>query len=176
MCLDRFRQTAYLLLCVNHAPHRKETCNVYKNATFGADGARALVLTATLAWAEGLGLGETKEQLKLKYDLSVVDHGTGRVTVSLTIADQGRLKPLDSVELAIPSKDGTGYFDLAVSLATKTVDGKLLVSVHLKRELAERAEIHLKTSSLDGKQEPLTWYYHAIPIAEYIKKGERKKD
>jgi hypothetical protein len=134
----------------------------------------ALVLTADLAWAEGLGLGETKEQLNLKYDVSVVDHGTGRVTVNLTIADEGRLKPLDSVDLVVPSKDGTGFVDLALSLATREVDGKRSVSVHLKRELAERAEIHLRTSSLDGKQEPLTWYYHAIPIAEYIKNGDRK--
>jgi hypothetical protein len=42
--------------------------------------------------------------------------------------------------------------------------------------LAERAEIWLKTSSLDGKREALTWYYHAIPIAEYIKNGEQKED
>jgi hypothetical protein len=46
----------------------------------------------------------------------------------------------------------------------------------LKRELAERAEIQLKTSSLDGKQQALTWYYHVIPIAEYLKNGEQKKD
>ena len=136
----------------------------------------ALVLTAGLAWGEGLQLGETKEQLKLKYDVSLTDHGTGRVTVNLTIADQGRLKPLTSVDLGIPSRDGTGYSDLAVSLAAKTVDGKLLVSVHLKKGLAERAEIDLKTSTLDGKRDALTWYYHAIPIAKYVKNGERKKD
>lgn len=134
----------------------------------------ALVLAACFAWAEGLGLGETKEQLRLDYRVSVVDHGTGRVTVNLTIADEGRLKPLDSVDLVVPSKDGTNCVDLSLSLATREVDGKRSVSVHLKRELAERAEIHLRTSSLDGKQEPLTWYYHAIPIAEYIKNGERK--
>ncbi len=136
----------------------------------------AIVLAANLAWAEGLGLAETKEQLKLKYDVSSADHGTGRVTVNLTIADEGRLKPLDSVDLVIPSKDGTGFVDLSLSLATRKVDGKLLVSVHLKKELAERAEIQLRTLSLDGKKEALTWYYHAIPIAKYIKNGERKKD
>ena len=136
----------------------------------------ALVLAANLAWALGFQLGETKEQLKLKYDVSLQDHGTGRVTVNLTIADHGRLKPLNSVDLVIPSKDGTGYVDLALSLATREVAGKEVVRVHLKRELAEQAEIHLKTSSLDGKQTPLTWYYHVIPIAEYIKNGEQKKD
>lgn len=136
----------------------------------------AIVLVAGLAWAEGLGLGQTKEQLKLQYDVLLVDHGTGRVTVNLTIADQGRLKPLKSVELVIPSKDGTGFVDLALSLATREVDGKLLASVHLARELAERAEIHLTTSSLDGKKEALTWYYHVIPIARYMKTAEEKKN
>jgi len=134
----------------------------------------ALVLGADPAWAEGFQLGETKEQLKLKYGVLLTDHGTGRVTVTLTIADEGRLKPLNSVDLGIPSKDGTGYFDLALSLATRKVDGKQVVSVHLKRELAERAEFDLKTSTLDGKQEALTWYYHKIPIAEYLKTGEKQ--
>ena len=124
----------------------------------------------------GFQLGETKEQLRLKYDVSSVDHGTGRVTVNLTIADEGRLKPLDSVDLVIPSNDGTGFVDLSLPLATRKVGGKLLASVHLKRELADRAEIQLRTSTLDGKKEALTWWYHVIPIAKYIKNGEQKKD
>lgn len=57
-----------------------------------------------------------------------------------------------------------------------------LATVHLKQDLAVRAVIRLTTSSLDGKQEPLTWYFHSIPIAKYIKDnkqkvhGEQKKD
>ena len=83
----------------------------------------AIILAANLAWAMGFLLGETKEQLKLKYDVSLVDHDTGRVTVKLTIVDQGRLKPLDAVELVVPSKeknkDGSSYFDLSVELAMR---------------------------------------------------------
>jgi len=135
----------------------------------------AIVLAANLAWAMGEQLGETKEQLKLKYDVSSMDHGTGRVTVNLTIVDQGKLKPLDSVYLVIPSKDGTGYVDLSLSLATREVDGKLLVRVHLKRELASRAEFQLRTLTSDGKQSALTWYYHSIPLAGYIKAAESKR-
>jgi len=139
----------------------------------------AVVLAANVAWAMGFRLRETKEQLGLKYDVSVVDHGTGRVTVNLTIADQGRLKPLDSVDLVIPNKEnkeGTGFVDLSVALASKEVDGKRSVSVHLTREWAERAEIQLRTSSLDGKQLGLTWYYHAIPLAGYLKVVKRKEN
>ena len=136
----------------------------------------AIVLSANLAWALGLELGESKEQLKLKYDVSVVDHGTGRVTITLTIADEGRLAPLDrGVELLIPSKEGTGYVDLSVSLNRRKVEGKQVVSVHLTKELAERASIQLNTDTLDGKVAPLTWYYHSIPIARYLKPEEPKK-
>lgn len=88
----------------------------------------AIILPASLAWALGERLGETKEQLKLKYDVSVKDHGTGRVTIVLTIADQGRLKPLNSVDLVIPGKgrrkNRGGYVDLSVALAIREVDGK----------------------------------------------------
>jgi hypothetical protein len=145
-----------------------------------------IVLPVNLVWAMGEQLGETKEQLKLKYDVSVTDHGTGRVTVVVTIADQGRLKPLTSVDLVVltdeaykASKSGrgnSGFVDLLAALATTTVDGKQVVRVHMLRELAERAQIQLKTRTLDGKSEPLTWYYHVIPIAKYLKDGKQKND
>jgi hypothetical protein len=135
----------------------------------------AVLLTATPAWPLGFQLGETKEQLKLQYEVAATDHGTGRVTINLTIADQGRLKPLDrGVYLVIPNDDGTRFVDLSISLAIREVDGKQVVSVHLLKELAERAEIQLKTSTLDGRQEPLTWYYHTIPIADYLD-GDKAK-
>lgn len=129
----------------------------------------AVFLPVSPAWALGHGLGETKEQLKLDYEVVATDHRTGRVTVNLTISDQGRLKPLRSVDLVIPGADKTGYVDLSVSLATTKVDGKLHARVHLLRELAERAEIQLRTGTLDGRQQPMTWYYYSIPIADYLK-------
>src|SRR5438552_15196913 len=128
----------------------------------------ALLLTADRAWALEFILGQTKEELKLKYDVTVVDHGTGRVTVVLTIADEGRLKPLDTVDLMIPMETGSGSVDLEVSLATREVDGKRVVRVHLRKDWAERAQIWLKTSSFDGKK--LTEReIHPIPISEYLK-------
>jgi hypothetical protein len=138
-----------------------------------------IVLPASLVWALEFQLGETKDQLKLKYDVSVTDHGTGRVTVVLSIADQGRLKPLNSIDLVIPSKEqikngGTGRPDLSLSLAIREVEGKQVARVHLLRDLAERVEIHLKTRHFDGKQEALTWYYHMIPIAEHLKNAGQK--
>ena len=130
-----------------------------------------VALGANLAWGIGFELGESKEKLKLKYDVSVYDHGTGRVTVTLKIADQGRL--------LIPAKqkneDGGSYADLSVALNARDEDGKQVVRVHILRELAERADLQLKINHLDGEQQVLTWYYHSIPIAKHLKDAERNK-
>ena len=123
------------------------------------------LLGANVAWGLGHELSETKEQLKLEYEMSVTDHGTGRVTINLTIASAGRLGPLDGVSLQIPSQDGTGYSDLSVALERREADGKQLYHAHLRKDWADRGAIHLKTHTLDGKSSPRTWYYHAIPIA-----------
>jgi hypothetical protein len=128
-----------------------------------------VALSASLAWALGFQLGESKDELKLKYDVAVDDHGTGRVTVVVSISDQGRLKPLDSVDLSIPAEGKSGMADLSLSLAASEENGKQVVRVHLLKEWAKRAEILLKTHHIDGKQEVRTWYYHSIPIAGYLK-------
>jgi hypothetical protein len=135
----------------------------------------AVALIANLVWALGHQLSESKDELKLKYDLVVQDHGTGRVTAVLTIADEGRLKPLDSVDLVIPGSDKTGYLDLSVSLATSKENGKVVARAHLNKDLAERAELQLKTHALDGKSSPRTWYYYSIPLAKAMAAEEGKK-
>jgi hypothetical protein len=48
--------------------------------------ATAVVLTGGWAWGIGFYLGETKEELKLEYDVVVHDHGDERVTVEFTLA------------------------------------------------------------------------------------------
>lgn len=141
-----------------------------------------IVLATDLAWAMDRGFtesNETKEQLQLKYDISVTDHGTGRVTVVVTIEDQGKLKPLDAVELWIPARekdrDGHSYADLAVALATHDEHGKQVLRVHLARELAERAEIWFQTRHLDGKQGSLGGWFYSIPIATHLKDVAQEK-
>jgi len=139
----------------------------------------AVVWTAGRAWGIGFVLGQTKEELKLKYDVAVEEHSfdgapTGRVTVVLTLVDEGRLKPLDEVQLVIPgkekNKDGSRWMDLVVPLdMTKTADGKRVGRVHILREFAERAEIQLNTHTMDGKMDPLTRLHHVVPIAKYLK-------
>jgi hypothetical protein len=128
----------------------------------------AIVLGATVAWALNFGLSETKDELKLDYTIAVIESGTGRVTVKLAIADDGRLAPISSVQLNVPADDGSGYSDLSLSIAPRNADGKRHYSVHLKRNLAARASIRLMTSTLDGKQTPRTGYFHEIKLAEYL--------
>ncbi|MBN1909299.1 MAG: hypothetical protein JW818_06145 [Pirellulales bacterium] len=134
-----------------------------------------LFATVVLATEPALALrerfGQSKEQLKLDYNVAVTDHGTGQVTVVLTITDEGRLKPLNSVDFFIPGKEGTGYVTLSLVLATKEVGGKRVARVHLTKELAKQAEFHLSTSTFDGKKTARGGYYFVIPIAKHLEKG-----
>ena len=141
--------------------------------------AAVIAWTAGRAWGIGFTLGQSKEELKLEYDVAVEHHalderGTGRVTVVLTLDDEGRLKPLDEVQLVIPgrekNKDGSYWMDLVVSIDMVQIDGgKRVGRVHILRELAERAEIRFNTHTMDGKMDPLTRLHHVIPIAGYLK-------
>jgi len=140
--------------------------------------ASAVLVGANLAWALGFQLGQSTEELELKYDVNCTVHASGRVTVNLVIAEQGRIKPIEDVQLTIPSDDGTGHADLVVSLATKEVDGKLRARAHLARDLADRASIRLVTwtDPKTGKPTPLTWYYHLIRIADHINGTGQKEN
>ncbi|MBG88773.1 MAG: hypothetical protein CMO80_17990 [Verrucomicrobiales bacterium] len=129
----------------------------------------ALILTFHV-FALGFELGKTKEELKLKYSVSMPDHKTGCVTIVFKLQDEGRLGPLDSVDLGIPANDGSGRHDLVVSIKLMG-DGKEKIGrVHILRSLAERATVVLKTHHMDGKMTPRTWYYHSIPIKKHLPK------
>lgn len=135
-----------------------------------------MAVPASVALAMGFQLGESKEELKLKYDVAVYDHNTGRVTITFSLIDAGRLKPITSVDLSIPSDekhDGGGFkSDLTMSMALRKDGAKQVGRVHIRKDWAERAEIQIKTGHLDGKQEPLTWYYHSIPLKEVVARAK----
>ncbi len=143
-------------------------------SVFALVAAVAVAGTAGGAWGIGFVLRESKEELKLEYDVAVQDHGAGRVTVVLTLADEGRLKPLNEVQFVIPGQeeniDGGHGMDLVVAIDMKTTnDGQRVGRVHLRKEWAERAEIQLNTHTMDGNIDPLTRLHHVIPIAGYLK-------
>lgn len=130
-----------------------------------------LALVSHQCWGIGFHLRHTKEELKLKYDLAVTEHDSGRVTIVFTVADEGRLKPLDGVDLVIRSQeDGGKWMDMVVSIDMQaTNDGQAVGRAHLRKEWAARAEIWLNTHTLDGKLDPLTRLHHVIPVARHLK-------
>jgi hypothetical protein len=97
------------------------------------------------------------------------------VTVEFTLADEGRLKPVDAVELEIPApvaKDGSQVPDLAVPMELKqSNDGKRVARFEIRKDWAERAQIWLTTNWFDGKQLVMTRYHYMIPVARYLKDG-----
>ena len=138
-----------------------------------------IAIPASLALAMGFQLGETKEQLKLQYDVSLYDHDTGRVTIEFSLIDTGRLTPITSVDLSIASDerhDGGGFkSDLTMSMALRKDGAKQVGRIHIRKDWAERSEIQIKTGHLDGKQAPLTWYYHSIPLKELVARAKPHK-
>lgn len=137
----------------------------------------AIAIPASCALGLGFQLGESKEELNLKYDVSVYDHDTGRVTIQLELIDTGRLKPITSVDLHLPSSekhDDTGGFksDLTLSMALRPEGDSQIARVHIRKDWAQRAELQIKTAQLDGKPEPLTWYYHVIPLSDLVARAK----
>jgi hypothetical protein len=137
----------------------------------------ALLAAAQAGWAAGVILSQTKEQLQLQYDVVVSESIGGRVSVTFTLADEGRLKPITGVYLYIPAekaeKDGGRYADLFVPVAMKTVAGKQVVNFEVTKGWARRAEIQLITLTLDGKQgvpgqRTQPSYLYSIPLAKYV--------
>jgi hypothetical protein len=110
----------------------------------------AIAIPASCALAMGLQLGESREELELQYDVSVYDHDTGRVTVEFELIDSGRLEPIASVDLHIPSSEehdgGGSKSDLTVSMALRKDGAGQLARVHIRKDWAERAEILIKTA------------------------------
>ena len=118
------------------------------------------------AWGLGEPLAETKEQLQLQYDLVAVAHGDS-VTITLSVSDLGKLKPLNAVVLDIVSKSASGV-EVFLSLSTTQRDGKILASAQLSRDLAERATIELVPENPPDGGKIFGWVWYPIPVKDHI--------
>ena len=76
----------------------------FSHVATGILAVAAIVLMADRSWAIRHQLGPSKDEWGLKYDVAVTDAGDDKVTVVFTLADEGRLKPIYSVELTAFSK------------------------------------------------------------------------
>ena len=136
----------------------------------------AMVLTSGRCWAIYYGLGPSKDEWGLKYDVEVYVADGDKLTVVFTLADEGRLKPFYSIDLVAFSKQtdnqGGRSYDVKASIELKTTkDGKRAGQVQIRKEFADRAMIRIITHMVDGKRQPSGGAYYDIPIKKYVNKA-----
>ena len=135
----------------------------------------AIVLTSDRSWAIRNGLGPSKDEWKLKYDVEVHDAGGDKLTVAFTLADEGRLKPIYSIDLVAFSKQtdnqGGRSYDVMVPIELKpTQDGRRTGQVQIRKEFVDRAKIRIITLTVDGKRQPSGGAFYDIPIEKFLNK------
>ena len=133
-----------------------------------------MVLMSDQSWAIREGLGPSKDEWGLKYDVAVHDADGDKVTVVFTLADEGRLKPfysLDLVAFSKPTDSRSGRtYDVNVPIKLKpNQDGKRAGEVQIRKEFVDRAKIRIITLTVDGKRQPSGGAFYDIPIAKYLK-------
>ena len=134
----------------------------------------AVVLMSDRSWAIRYELPPSKDEWKLAYDVAVHDADQDKVTVVFTLADEGRLKPIYSIDLVAFSQrtdsQGGRAYDVKTPIELKpTPDGKRVGQVQIPKKFAGRAKIRIITLTLDGKRQPSGGVFYDIPLAKYLK-------
>ncbi len=135
-----------------------------------------MVLMSERSWAIYYRLGPSKDEWGLKYDVAVQDAGSDTLTVVFTLADEGRLKPIYSIELVAFSKQtdkqGGRSYDVKAPIELKpTEDGRRVGQVQIRKEFVDRAKFRILTQMVDGKRQPSGGSYLDIPLAKFLKKA-----
>jgi hypothetical protein len=136
----------------------------------------ALVLTSGQCWAVFHGLGPSKDEWGLKYDVTVSDAGSDKLSVTFTLADAGRLKPIYSIHLVAFSKQtdsqGGRSYDVKLPIELKTTkDGQRAGQVQISKEFADRALFRILTLTVDGKRQTSGAAYYDIPMKKFLNKA-----
>jgi hypothetical protein len=134
----------------------------------------AVVLMSGRSWAIYYELGPSKDEWGLKYDGNVTATNDGKLNVSFTLADQGRLKPIHSVHvfaLSHPNRDGSRTYLLKAPMAMKPANGKLTGEVQIGRELADLAVVRIFSYTVDGQPQKQGVRYYDIPLRKFVKKA-----
>jgi hypothetical protein len=137
----------------------------------------AMALTSSQCWAVFHGLAPSKDDWGLKYDVAVSDAGSDKLSVTFTLADQGRLKPIYSIHLVAFSKQtdsqGGRSYDAKLPVELKpTGDGKRAGQVQISKELASRALFRILTLTVDGKRQTAGAAYCDIPLKKFLDKPQ----
>ena len=135
-----------------------------------------VALVSGRAWAIYFALGPSKDEWGLKYHLEVEDAGSDMLTVKFTLADEGRLKPIHSVSLAVLDKKNSSQasqrYDVKGRLELKpTADGKRVGKIQFRKELADQAIIRVLTQRVDGRFQSAGAAYYDIPLAKHLKEA-----
>jgi hypothetical protein len=133
----------------------------------------AMLLMSDRSWAIRNGLGPSKDEWKLAYDVVVYAADSDKLTVVFTLADEGRLKPIYSIDLVAFSKQtdnqGGRAYDVLTPIELKpTKDGRRVGQVQIRKQFLDRAKIRIITLTLDGKRQPSGGVFYEIPIAKYL--------
>lgn len=136
----------------------------------------ALVLMADRSWAIRQGLPPSKDEWGLKYDVAVSEADNDTLTVTFTLADEGRLKPFYSIDLvafsATADNQGGRSYDVNVPIKLKSgEDGKRVGQAQLPKKFLDRAKIRIITLTLEGKRQPSGGVFFDIPVAKYLNKS-----
>jgi hypothetical protein len=135
----------------------------------------AMALMSGRCWAIYYGLGPSKGEWGLKYDVAVHDADGDKLTVVFTLADEGRLKPIYSasvVALSDLNRDGgqTHLVNTRIDLK-KTKDGRRAGQVQIRKDLLGRAQIRILTLMVDGRRQTAGAAYYDIPIEKHLNKA-----
>ena len=138
----------------------------------------AVVLMAGRCWAIFYGLGPSKDEWKLKYDVVLKDANADTLTVVFTVADEGRLKPIYSIDvLAFSEPDRSGgrsYLLKAPIKLETTTDGKRAGEVQIPRKFLDVAVVRILTQTVDGQRQQYAAYYD-IPLNKLLNKARTAK-
>jgi hypothetical protein len=147
----------------------------FSRVTTGMLVVAAMMLMSGRCWAIYYGLGPSKDEWGLKYDVAVHDADGDNLTVVFTLADEGRLKPIYSasvVALSNPNRDGgqTHLVNARIDLKS-TKDGKLPGQAQIRKEFADRAMIRILTLTVDGRRQTSGAAYYDIPLKKFLNKA-----
>ena len=134
-----------------------------------------MALMSGRCWAIFYGLGPSKDEWGVKYDVAVTQADKDNLNVVFTLADEGRLKPFYKLELISMSKSadnqGSRMYDMRSPFELKTTAEGLRGQVQIRKEFADSAMIRILTLTVDGQRQTRGAAYYDIPLNRYLKKA-----
>ncbi len=120
-------------------------------------------------------LNPSKDEWKLKYHVEISAADAKTLNVVVTLADEGRLKPIHSITVVAFSRqtDGQGgrSYDVKAPIVFQTTaEGTRAGQVQIRKEFADRALIRVLTLTVDGRRQTAGAAYYDIPLKKFLYK------